>query len=156
MLIYGIDPGFTGAVSIYDTELDSLIIHDIPVVKSPKGKTLINLPELLSILNNTENQPSLAAIELVNAMPNQGVSSTFRFGQGFGQLQMGIVASKLPIEYVTPRRWKKYFDLSRDKGESRRLAKLCFPNHAHYFKRVKDDGRAEAALIGLYAKENLI
>jgi crossover junction endodeoxyribonuclease RuvC len=156
MLIYGIDPGFTGAVSIYDTELDSLIIHDIPVVKSPKGKTLINLPELLSILNNTENQPSLAAIELVNAMPNQGVSSTFRFGQGFGQLQMGIVASKLPIEYVTPRQWKKYFDLTRDKGESRRLAKLCFPNHAHYFKRVKDDGRAEAALIGLYAKENLI
>lgn len=156
MLIYGIDPGFTGAVSVYDTELDSLIIHDIPVVKSPKGKTLINLPELLSILNNTENQPSLAAIELVNAMPNQGVSSTFRFGQGFGQLQMGIVASKLPIEYVTPRQWKKYFDLTRDKGESRRLAKLCFPNHAHYFKRVKDDGRAEAALIGLYAKENLI
>jgi crossover junction endodeoxyribonuclease RuvC len=156
MLIYGIDPGFTGAVSIYDTELDSLIIHDIPVVKSPKGKTLINLPELLSILNNTENQPSLAAIELVNAMPNQGVSSTFRFGQGFGQLQMGIVASKLPIEYVTPRQWKKYFDLTRDKGESRRLAKLCFPNHAHYFKRVKDDGRAEAELIGLYAKENLI
>ena len=156
MLIYGIDPGFTGAVSIYDTELDSLIIHDIPVVKSPKGKTLINLPELLSILNNTENQPSLAAIELVNAMPNQGVSSTFRFGQGFGQLQIGIVASKLPIEYVTPRQWKKYFDLTRDKGESRRLAKLCFPNHAHYFKRVKDDGRAEAALIGLYAKENLI
>ena len=156
MLIYGIDPGFTGAVSIYDTELDILIIHDIPVVKSPKGKTLINLPELLSILNNTENQPSLAAIELVNAMPNQGVSSTFRFGQGFGQLQMGIVASKLPIEYVTPRQWKKYFDLTRDKGESRRLAKLCFPNHAHYFKRVKDDGRAEAALIGLYAKENLI
>jgi crossover junction endodeoxyribonuclease RuvC len=89
-------------------------------------------------------------------MPNQGVSSTFRFGQGFGQLQMGIVASKLPIEYVTPRQWKKYFDLTRDKGESRRLAKLCFPNHAHYFKRVKDDGRAEAALIGLYAKENLI
>ncbi len=156
MLIYGVDPGFTGAVSIYDTELDSLIIHDIPVVKSPKGKTLINLPELLSILNNTENQSSLAAIELVNAMPNQGVSSTFRFGQGFGQLQMGIVASKLPIEYVTPRQWKKYFDLTRDKGESRRLAKLCFPNHAHYFKRVKDDGRAEAALIGLYAKENLI
>jgi crossover junction endodeoxyribonuclease RuvC len=156
MLIYGIDPGFTGAVSIYDTELDSLIIHDIPVVKSPKGKTLINLPELLSVLNNTENQPSVAAIELVNAMPNQGVSSTFRFGQGFGQLQMGIVASKLPIEYVTPRQWKKYFDLTRDKGESRRLAKLCFPNHAHYFKRVKDDGRAEAALIGLYAKENLI
>ena len=69
---------------------------------------------------------------------------------------MGIVASKLPIEYVTPRQWKKYFDLTRDKGESRRLAKLCFPNHAHYFKRVKDDGRAEAALIGLYAKENLI
>ena len=156
MLIYGIDPGFTGAVSIYDTELDSLIIHDIPVVKSLKGKTLINLPELLSILNNTENQPSLAAIERVNAMPNQGVSSTFRFGQGFGQLEMAIVASKLSIKYVTPRQWKKYFDLTSDKGESRRLAKLCFPNHAHYFKRVKDDGRAEAALIGLYAKENLI
>ena len=156
MLIYGIDPCFTGAVSIYDTELDSLIIHDIPVVKSPKGKTLINLPELLSILINTENQPSLAAIERVNAMPNQGVSSTFRFGQGFGQLEMAIVASKLPIKYVTPRQWKKYFDLTRDKGESRRLAKLCFPNYAHCFKRVKDDGRAEAALIGLYAKENLI
>ena len=156
MLIYGIDPGFTGAVSIYETETDSLVIYDIPVVKSQKGKTLINLSELLSILSNQRNKPALAVIESVNAMPNQGVSSTFRFGQGFGQLEMGIVASKLPIKYVTPRQWKKYFDLSKDKGESRRLAKLCFPNHAYYFERVKDDGRAEAALIGLYAKENLI
>ena len=60
MLIYGIDPGYTGAVSIYETETDSLVIYDIPVVKSPKGKTLINLPELLSILSNKEtSQPWL-------------------------------------------------------------------------------------------------
>jgi|TARA_R110000772_G_scaffold255854_1_gene372173 crossover junction endodeoxyribonuclease RuvC len=156
MLIYGVDPGFTGAVSIYDTELNSLIVHDIPVIKSPKGKTLINLPKLLSILGNGQNRLSLAAVELVSAMPNQGVSSTFRFGQGFGQLEMALVASALPLKYVRPQQWKKYFGLTKDKNQSRELAMERFPNNADLFKRKKDDGRAEAALIALYAKEKLI
>ena len=156
MLIYGVDPGFTGAVSIYDTELNSLIVHDIPVIKSPKGKTLINLPKLLSILGNGQNRLSLAAFELVSAMPNQGVSSTFRFGQGFGQLEMALVASALPLKYVRPQQWKKYFGLTKDKNQSRELAMERFPNNADLFKRKKDDGRAEAALIALYAKEKLI
>ena len=156
MLIYGVDPGFTGAVSIYDTELNSLIVHDIPVIKSPKGKTLINLPKLLSILGNGQNRLSLAAVELVSAMPNQCVSSRFRFGQGFGQLEMALVASALPLKYVRPQQWKKYFGLTKDKNQSRELAMERFPNNADLFKRKKDDGRAEAALIALYAKEKLI
>jgi crossover junction endodeoxyribonuclease RuvC len=90
------------------------------------------------------------------AMPGQGVSSTFRFGQGYGQLEMGIAACKLPIQYVSPAVWKKHFRLNRDKGVSRGLVTQRLPQYAHLFARVKDDGRAEATLIALYAAEKLI
>ena len=156
MLIYGIDPGFTGAVSLYWTDTGKLECYDMPTFKNPKGKTLINLHELLRILRNEADESCIAVVERVNAMPNQGVSSTFRFGQGFGQLEMGIAACNLPIQYVSPAVWKKHFGLNRDKGVSRGLVTQRLPQYAHLFARVKDDGRAEATLIALYAAEKLI
>tara|TARA_R110000782_G_scaffold16737_1_gene47591 strand:+ start:859 stop:1341 length:483 start_codon:yes stop_codon:yes gene_type:complete len=156
MIIYGIDPGFTGAVSIYDSQKNKLECYDIPTYKSPKGKTLINLHALLDILTYSDDDSSMAVIERVNAMPNQGVSSTFRFGQGYGQIEMGLAACKLAVHYVSPAVWKKHFGLNRDKGVSRGLVTQRLPQYAHLFARVKDDGRAEATLIALYAAEKLI
>tara|TARA_R110000796_G_scaffold168721_1_gene285657 strand:- start:1121 stop:1597 length:477 start_codon:yes stop_codon:yes gene_type:complete len=158
MVIYGIDPGFSGAIAIYETGLSwgKMRVYDMPIMKSAKGKTILNLSEILNILQPEDPHHNLAVIEQVGAMPNQGVSSTFRFGQGFGQLQMAIAAQKLPVQYVTPQKWKSHFGLSRDKGVSRSVAMQRFPEIADQFKRVKDDGRAEAALIALYGKEKLI
>ena len=156
MLIYGIDPGFTGAIALYWPDTGKLEVHDMPVMKNPKGKTIINPHGVLDILAN-EGGKSLAVIEQVGAMPGQGVSSMFRFGEGYGHLQMACAACKLPLKYVTPATWKgKHFNLSRDKGVSRGVAMQRFPDYASEFSRVKDDGRAEAALIALYAAETMI
>ena len=155
MLIYGIDPGFTGAIALYWPDTGKLEVHDMPVMKNPKGKTIINPHGVLDILAN-EGGKSLAVIEQVSAMPGQGVSSMFRFGEGYGHLQMACAASNLPLQYVTPATWKKHFNLSRDKGVSRGVAMQRFPDQAQRFSRVKDDGLAESALIALYAAEKLI
>jgi len=155
MLVYGIDPGFTGAIALYWPDTGKLEVHDMPVMKNPKGKTIINPHGVLDVLAN-EGGKSLAVIEQVGAMPGQGVSSMWRFGQGVGHLEMACAACKLPLKYVTPATWKKHFNLSRDKGVSRGVAMQRFPDQAQQFSRVKDDGRAEAALIALYGAEKLI
>jgi len=92
----------------------------------------------------------------VAARPGQSAPATFRFGQGYGAIEMALAAHKIPVQYVTPSQWKKHFGLSKDKGASRGLATQRFPSHASDFQRVKDDGRAEAALIALYGKEKFI
>jgi len=156
MVIFGIDPGFTGAISIYRPNLGLIEVHDMPVMKSAKGKTILNLHGVLDVLEREDDTPHVAVIEQVGAMPGQGLSSTFRFGQGYGQLEMAIAARGLQVHYVTPQKWKGHFGLSRDKGVSRSVASQRFPQIAAQFARVKDDGRAEACLIALYAKEKLI
>jgi len=156
MVIFGIDPGFTGAISIYRPNLGLIEVHDMPVMKSAKGKTILNLHGVLDVLEREDDTPHVAVIEQVGAMPGQGLSSTFRFGQGYGQLEMAIAARGLQVHYVTPQKWKGHFGLSRDKGVSRSVASQRFPQIAAQFARVKDDGRAEACLIALYGKEKLI
>ena len=154
LAIFGVDPGYTGAVAIYYPEVGNLEIHDMPIMLNHAGKNIIDCHSLLEILQ-PESKSSFAIVERVSAMPSQGVSSVFRFGEGYGMLQACIAANKHPMHYVTPQKWKKYFGLSRDKGVSRSKAMERFPKYADLFKRAKDDGRAEAALIALYGAENI-
>lgn len=149
----GVDPGFTGAVACYCPEARTLIVEDMPVIKDPSsGRPIVNHPVLYAMLRPTIQNVS-AMVEKVHAMPNQSAQSGFRFGEGFGALQMALFAHEIPTHFVSPAAWKKYFRLSKDKGASRGLATQRFPANADQFKRVKDDGRAEAALIALYAAE---
>lgn len=156
--IIGIDPGFTGAIACLDLTSMDVIVHDIPVLKDKQGRAIVNSAELVEILvppAGTEKQVQ-AVLEKVHAMPKQGVSSTFRFGQCYGSLQTALAAHRIPVHDITPPTWKKYFGLSNDKGVSRGLAIQRFPRQADQFKRIKDDGRAEAALLALYGKEKCI
>lgn len=153
MVIIGIDPGFTGAVAIFRPSIWSMYVYDMPTMPNKKGKTEINMHELHDLLTPEDDTNHVAIVEQVAAMRGQGVSSMFRFGQGFGAIQMGLAAHKVPTTYVTPAKWKQHFGLSRDKGASRGLAMQKFPAVADMFKRVKDDGRAEAALLALYGME---
>ena len=155
MLIYGIDPGFSGAIALYWPGSNTIEVHDMPVMKNPKGKTIINPHGVLDILANEGSGKSLAVIEQVGAMPGQGVSSMFRFGQGLGVVEACAAASKLPLQYVTPAKWKKHFNLTRCKGVSRGLAMQRFPDFASEFSRAKDDGRAEALLLAVYGAETM-
>ena len=156
MLIYGCDPGFTGAVALYWTDTGKLEIHDMPVMQNPKGKAIINLHSLLDILKNEADEKCMCLLELVQSRPGQNSCAVFRFGQGFGQLQMAVAANKLPVQYVTPAKWKKYFGLSKDKNSSRAMAMDRFPKQAELFKLAKFDGRAEAALLCLFAAETMV
>jgi len=152
MIYIGIDPGFSGAIAFYAPKENIVSIYDMPVYQNAKGKTEINLYELHEILEPETDEPHMAIIEQVAAMRGQGVTSMFRFGQSYGVTQMAVAAHKIPMQFVTPAKWKSYLGLSRDKGVSRSLATQRFPKQADLFKRVKDDGRAEAALLALYGK----
>jgi crossover junction endodeoxyribonuclease RuvC len=150
MTVIGIDPGFSGAIAIYDAAERDLLIFDMPISPGPKGKTDLLMGALFDILA----RPSTDVwVENVGAMPGQGVSSMFRFGQTVGAIHMAVAARGHSLRLVTPVKWKNHFRLSRDKGAARGLAAQRFPTSATAFARVKDDGRAEAALIALYGAE---
>jgi crossover junction endodeoxyribonuclease RuvC len=165
VIFLGIDPGVNGALAFFDLSCGKLDVIDMPTdeIVQAKGKTkrvvsergLANVvrPRLLS----APHLHSLTAyVEKVSAAPiqgrRQGTVSMFNFGQGFGVIK-GVFAG-LGIEpvYVPPQRWKAALGLLKTtKNASRDLAKKLFPAYAATFSRVKDDGRAEAALIAHYA-----
>ncbi len=152
-MLIGIDPGYKGAIALYDHGASWLEVHDMPVFPAAKGRTEINHHELLEIMRSTGDTPVTAWLEQVAARPGQGVTSMFRFGQGYGALEMSCAAIGAGLRYVTPGKWKKHFGISSDKGGSRAVASQRFPAQAGLFTRAKDDGRAEAALIALYGAE---
>ena len=148
MKYVGIDPGLTGAVALVGDGF--LAVEDMPVVGANKRRVIDSLA-LAAILHGW--QPTDILIEHVHAMPKQGVSSTFRFGQTVGRVEAVVALQKIPLTYVTPAKWKRYFGLGRDKEDSRRLAIELYPRIADRLDRRKDEGRAEALLIGTYLKE---
>ena len=142
--ICAIDPGLTGAVAFYFPEQDAISVYDMPVVD--KDVDAASLAEMLRRFN-----PDFAIVERVASRPGQGVSSAFKFGGGFGIVRGVIAALGVPMRLVTPQRWKKSMGLDADKEKSRAMALRKWPSRSELFARKKDHGRAEAALLGLYA-----
>ena len=156
MVVIGIDPGYSGAIAIWRPAARALHLYDMPTVPNSKGKVELDLHTLYDLLAPEDDGPHMAVVEQVGAMRGQGVVSMFRFGQGYGAIQMALAGHKIPTQFVTPSKWKAHFGLTRDKGVSRGLAMQRYPERADMFKRAKDDGRAEAALIALYGQEKLL
>jgi crossover junction endodeoxyribonuclease RuvC len=154
--IVGIDPGFSGAIALLDPGTWALEVHDMPVISTTKGKTVLNYGALAELLSPPAGARSIGILERVSAMPGQGVSSMFRFGQCFGALEMGLIGHGYEFFDPTPSSWKKHFKLSSDKDVSRGLASQRFPTSASLFSRKKDDGRAEAALLTLWGVETIL
>jgi crossover junction endodeoxyribonuclease RuvC len=94
--------------------------------------------------------PSDIVLEIVGAMPGQGVSSMFQFGRGVGMVEGVIAALGLPITYVAPRAWQKAVGARGGKDGNRLRAVELFPAYASLFARKKDDGRADAALMAFW------
>lgn len=146
----GCDPGAKGALALFDPTTGNLDIFDMPVHIIKVGKTKkarIDLYELGRFVDFRKEWIKIAAIESVHAMPAQGVSSSFNFGFAAGALEGIIAANFIPMERVTPQRWKKAMGLTADKDACRRRASELMPRHADKWSRKMDDGRAEAALI---------
>lgn len=155
----GIDPGLKGGVAFYDGK--DIVAYYTPVVeeefvKNGKKKTRNNmdLDGLRKLI--VEHNPTGAVLEKVTARPGQGVTSMFRFGQGFGEYRGLFTGMGLAWVEVTPQTWKKTFDLSSDKDPSLTLARELWPDKAkEYFRLKKQDGVAEAALIAKYGFDNV-
>lgn len=147
--IMGIDPGLSGAIAfLFTNDPHRVSVEDMPVVDG-------NISAAILAKSIKTYAPSYAVIEFVSAMPKQGVTSTFNFGKAFGQAIGVLGALNVPLHYVTPRKWKLRYALSADKEEARAKALQLFPSCADSFKRKKDHGRAEAALIAKYGVEIL-
>ena len=153
-LFLGVDPGKKGAIAFLDPVSMDLEIHDMPLSKTSTAKEEIDLRALAYVLAPYEGYGRLIAVlEKVSSMPSDGHAGAFTFGLGYGALRMAVIGHGYEDHYVTPTIWKRHFKLSKDKGVSRSYAQTRFPRFADLFTRVKDDGRAEAAMIALYGAE---
>ena len=159
MIIIGIDPGVSGAISILKNK-KVIEIYDMPtMIDGKKNKKQVNGSALTNIIVNTidsrntefKKDEVVVAVEHVNAMPGQGVTSMFNFGQSFGVIKGICAALKLPIYFVRPTKWKKHFNLIKtNKDASRTKVIEDYPNISSKLSRKKDSNKADAILIARY------
>ena len=158
MLIIGIDPGITGAICFFeDGELKDVI--DMPTMASGnKNKKQINGSQIFNEISlriqNHKSDNINVVVEQVSAMPGQGVTSMFNFGQTFGAIKGICAALGLPIFFVTPSKWKKHFDLiNSSKDASRTKAIEMYPLLSDQLSKKKDVNKSDAILIARFYSE---
>ena len=148
MIIAGIDPGANGALAlIYEGYGNTPpVLHDVPKIGKDVDEVLW-FHQWCHTLDNT--RPHHIFIEQVGAMPGQGVTSMFNFGDRFGFVKALAYSAGVPVTFMRPQEWKKLVGIpsGSEKGASRLRASQLFPQHSDNWSRVKDDGRAEAVLI---------
>ena len=157
MLIIGIDPGISGSICFFE---DGKIIEviEMPVMtEGKKNKKQVNgaqiYNEFLKRINNKDDEIRVV-IEQVSAMPGQGVTSMFNFGQSYGILKGICSAMQLPMFFVRPAKWKKYFNLiNSQKDASRTRAIEIFPYFSTQLSKKKDSNKADAILIASFYHE---
>ena len=155
MLIIGIDPGISGSICFFrDGKI--LDVIEMPVMnEGKKNKKQVNgaqiYNEITKKINSSPETKTRVVIEHVTAMPGQGVTSMFNFGQSFGILKGICSAMQLPVYFVRPTKWKKYFNLiNSEKDASRARAIEIFPYYSSHLSRKKDSNKADAILIASY------
>ena len=156
MKILGIDPGLSGAIAILEDK-KVLNLFDMPVMaEGKKNKKQLNSAQLVNIIKDYTNddEEKVVIVEQVNAMPGQGVTSMFNFGQTFGAIKGICAALKLPIYFVRPSKWKKHFELiNSSKDASRTKAIEMYPSLSTELSRKKDVNKSDAILIARFYSE---
>ena len=158
MLIIGIDPGISGSICFFQDGKILDVIEMPTMTEGKKNKRQVNgsqiYNEISKRINIAENQETRIVIEQVSAMPGQGVTSMFNFGQSFGILKGICSAMHLPMYFVRPAKWKKYFNLiNSEKDASRTRAIEIFPYFSGQLSRKKDSNKADAILIASFYYE---
>ena len=158
MLIIGIDPGISGSICFLQDGKILDVIEMPTMIEGKKNKKQVNgsqiYNEICKIIKNTEKQEIRIVIEQVSAMPGQGVTSMFNFGQSFGILKGISSAMQLPVYFVRPAKWKKYFNLiNSEKDASRTRAIEIFPYFSSQLSKKKDSNKADAILIANFYYE---
>ncbi len=160
MLIIGIDPGISGSICFLKDGKILDVVEMPTMTEGKKNKRQVNgsqiYNEILNRLNKWNNIEVRVVIEQVSAMPGQGVTSMFNFGQSFGILKGICSAMQLPVYFVRPAKWKKYFGLiNSEKDASRTRAIEIFPYFSSQLSKKKDSNKADAMLIANYYYETL-
>ena len=155
MLIIGIDPGISGAICFFENGHVKEIINMPVMADGKKNKRQINGPQTYNeILRRIKNYPKkdiTVVIEQVSAMPGQGVTSMFNFGQSFGVIKGICSAMQLSMFFIRPAKWKKYFGLIKtEKDASRTKVIEIFPYISSELSRKKDSNKADAVLIASF------
>ena len=156
MRIIGIDPGLSGAIAILeDNKIEELF--DMPVMPDgKKNKRQLNSALLVKLIKDSIKnlEDTVMVVEQVNAMPGQGVTSMFNFGQTFGAIKGICAALGLPIFFVRPAKWKKHFELiNSSKDASRTKAIEMYPSISEQLSKKKDVNKSDAILIARYYSE---
>lgn len=141
-----IDPGAAGAIAWMEAE-HLIEVRDLPVAKV-NGRSELLPAALANMLR--DRMPAWAIVERMAARPTDGRVGAFALGRNYGSLLGVLAALAIPVELVSPSKWKSALRLSADKSASRAMAMQLWPGAAPHFARVRDDGRAEAALLGRY------
>ena len=158
MLVIGIDPGISGSICFLE-DGKILDVIEMPIMnEGKKNKKQVNgsqiYNEILKRINTQEKKNIRVIIEQVSAMPGQGVTSMFNFGQSFGILKGICSAMQLPMFFVRPAKWKKYFNLiNSEKDASRTRAIEIFPYFSTQLSKKKDANKADAILIASFYYE---
>jgi len=158
MLIIGIDPGISGSICFFEDGKILDVLEMPTMTDGKKNKKQVNgaqiYNEISTKIRSIEKQNLRVIIEQVSAMPGQGVTSMFNFGQSFGILKGICSAMQLPMYFVRPAKWKKYFGLIKsEKDASRTKAIEMFPYFSSKLSKKKDSNKADAILIASFYYE---
>ncbi len=158
MLVIGIDPGISGSICFFQDGKIIDVVEMPTMTEGKKNKKQVNgsqiFNEISARINKLDNKDIRVVVEQVSAMPGQGVTSMFNFGQSFGILKGICSAMQLPIYFVRPAKWKKYFNLiNSEKDASRTRAIEIFPYFSSHLSRKKDSNKADAILIASFYYE---
>ena len=158
MFIIGIDPGISGSICFFENGKILDVIEMPTMNEGKKNKRQVNGAQIYNEISKriikVENQDIRVVVEQVSAMPGQGVTSMFNFGQSFGIIKGICSAMQLPIYFVRPAKWKKYFNLiNSEKDASRTRAIEIFPYFSSQLSKKKDNNKADAILIASFFYE---
>ena len=155
MYIIGIDPGISGAICFFENGRIIDVIDMPSMAEGKQNKRQVNGSQIYNEIKNRtaniEKKDICVVIEHVSAMPGQGVTSMFNFGQSFGVLKGICSAMQLPMYFVRPAKWKKYFNLIKTQKEASRTKVIeIFPEISTKLSKKKDTNKADAILIASF------
>jgi crossover junction endodeoxyribonuclease RuvC len=158
MLVIGIDPGISGSICFFQDGKIIDVVEMPTMIEGKKNKKQVNGSQIFNEISyrikKIDKKDIKVVIEQVSAMPGQGVTSMFNFGQSFGILKGICSAMQLPMYFIRPAKWKKYFNLiNSEKDASRTRAIEVFPYFSSQLSRKKDSNKADAILLASFYYE---
>ena len=158
MILVACDPGLTGAFCLYDTKRGSMDIHAMPTFTktvNQKNRTVLDEQGVCDLMVGFQLFGATHfIIEEVGGLPRQSAPAAFNFGVGYATCVTAARVLGYQIERVRPQVWKTKLRVPADKKAARARACEILPFEKHNWPLVKDDGKAEAAMLAVWAQQH--